>query len=204
MTRSGSLILSITLAAAVLTERPGRADPSAAPALAPTSAPAVWVVEKSTPSEDLSAPGVVWMLSKNGMAFVREGKLLRQVVCKTRALAQGDTVYDCAGTQFVVAKPVQGKTHVRTARLDVMLRTATSAEAARTLKLVAADHAAAPEVCTRARHCCAEAMPLMGGTCDADSLPREENVTECEQALTSYRSLLQATGKSAPKSCEGR
>lgn len=163
-----------------------------------------WLVEKAKPSDDLTAPGTVWILSNSGIAFIQAGKLVRQTTCKSRELAQGSRAFDCGDTTLVVSQPNAGTATLRSDGMEATIRQASAADTARYMKVVASDNAAAKGVCDRAKRCCAEAMPLLGGTCDKDSLPREDVVAECEKSLTGYRALLTGMKKKAPASCAGR
>jgi hypothetical protein len=178
-------------------------------AAAPSLPAGAWIVEKTNvPADDNStlAPGIAWVFAPTDVIVVKEGEVSADWACTSSPLDQGDWTFEC-DHQLVLVLPQAkgGGLQVRTGGTATTLRPATSAESARLEQLVADSKAAAKVLCDRATRCCQEALPLLGGKCGADELPRQRIPHECRRLLTVYAAMLEQAGKAAPPSCsEGR
>ena len=202
----GWLLLPLLAAAA----RPAKSKPapahsttspaSAAPDAGPPSPVGTWIVEKVSSSQDLSAPGITWVVTSKALTFIRDGEVVRHRACALTPMDEGNWALECGETTLVWLPVGTGWT-ARQGASKAQLRKANAAETAAAAKVVRQAEAATAPACARAKRCCQEAMPLLGTTCGVDELPREELVSECNKVFESYRALLQKAGKTEPKSC---
>ncbi|HUB09255.1 MAG TPA: hypothetical protein VMB50_19785 [Myxococcales bacterium] len=178
-------------------------------AAAPSPPAGAWIVEKiNVPADDNSplAPGIALVFAPTEVIVVKEGEVRADWTCTASPLDQGDWTFEC-DHQLVLCLPQakDGGLQVRTGGIVTTLRPATSGESARLEKVVADSKAASKVLCDRATRCCQEALPLVGGKCGADELPRQRIPRECRRLLTVYAAVLEQAGKAAPPSCsEGR
>jgi hypothetical protein len=184
---------------------PGPGAPAAAPAggadagkgWSPTG---VWLVEKSQDPEEGNAPGVAWIVTLTSLTIVKAGKVVANWPCQSRAL-EGGWAFACSRAAMGLMPAAGGKLLEREEGSDTLARPATASEAARLTAIAQADAQAAQRVCDKAKRCCAEAMPLLGGACGKDELPRWESVDECTKQMSAYKESLAHGRKPAPASC---